>query len=295
MKKAKLGKAPSPSAVSCHGLIQCSARVSGSLCSAGACRPLQQSWLAWLGWCIHSDEPASHLLSLEQRPVNPWTRSTLESFQRSLNSLPEAAGLCSGSGRKVMQTSDPDVLPGLPGHACNLPGSSQKPICCRRNHSTTATLNCMLGYACLPQGEGQLPKHTCLMAACWGKTPCARAAAQLCHMPARSQRSPSWHPTRGRSWTNLPFLLLPSLPPLAEFSSSACLLHPNPEWGTASQVCSVLAAAGLQQKNLWALPVAGCYTRVNTMPKSSLFDTAACFSLAANTSRFTYGLSSWLM
>lgn len=229
MKKAKLGKAPSPSAVSCQGLIQCSARVSGSLCSAGACRHLQQSWLAWLGWCVHSDEPASCLLSLEQRPVNPWTRSTLESFQRSLNSLPEAAGLCSGSGRKVMQTSDPDVLPGLPGHACNLPGSSQKPICCRRNHSTTAALNCTLGYACLPQGEGQLPKHTCLMAACWGKTPCARAAAQLCHMPAQEPEVSRLASHQGQIM-NQPALPPASLPPSPSRVRFLCL-PPAPQPG----------------------------------------------------------------
>lgn len=160
---------------------------------------------------LHSGEPAGCFLSLEQRPVNPWTRSTWGLSKEASTACPMQR-VCAVvvEGRWCGHLTL--MLPGFPEHACNLPGSSQKPSCCRRKRSATATLNCMLGYACLPQGEGQLPKHTCLMAACWGKTQCARATAQLCHAPARSQRSPTRHPSRGGPWTNLSFLLLPSLP-----------------------------------------------------------------------------------
>lgn len=59
-------------------------------------------------------------------------------------------------------------------------------------------------------------------------TPSCKSCSQLCHMPAGSHSSSSWHPTRSSSWKNpaLPAVLSPAS--LAESSSSACLLHLNP-------------------------------------------------------------------
>lgn len=57
------------------------------------------------------------------------------------------------------------------------------------------------GLSHLPQ-ERQLP-HGCMLS----KSSACKSCSQLCHMPARSHSSSSWHPTRGSSWNN------PALPP----------------------------------------------------------------------------------
>lgn len=103
-------------------------------------------------------------------------------------------------------------------------------------------------------------------AACWlshlpqegSKSSACKSCSQLCHTPARSHSSSSWHPTRGSSWNN------PALPPAspAESSSSACLLHLNP--GQRKDSRGSWYATGEPVSPSWGCLLSG----VNTVPRS---------------------------
>lgn len=81
------------------------------------------------------------------------------------------------------------------------------------------------GLSQLPQGGA--PASGCTL----NKSSACKSCSQLCHTPAWSHSSSSWHPTRAHPESTLPFLLLPSPPSPAECSSSVCLLHPTPAQG----------------------------------------------------------------
>ena len=213
MKKAKLGKAPSPTAVSSQGLPHpmLSQGVRLTLLS----RSMHTSPAVMVGMArlmLHSGEPAGCLLSLEQRPVNPWTRSTWGLSKEASTACPK------------QQVCAVVVEGRWCGHLILM--------CCLASLNTFAT--CLAAHR-NPFAAGETTAWQPPWTACWAmpvspkergnhlstlaswlhaeEKQCARAAIQLCRTPAWSQRSPSWHPTRGGSWTNLPFLLLPSLPP----------------------------------------------------------------------------------
>lgn len=71
----------------------------------------------------------------------------------------------------------------------------------------------VLGCPTSPK-EGHLP-HGCTLS----KSSAWKSCSELCHMPAWSQSSSSWHPTKGSSWNNsaLPPASLPHLPSRVQF------------------------------------------------------------------------------
>lgn len=103
---------------------------------------------------LHSGELAGCLLSLEQSPVNPWTRWVWGLPKEASTAHPKQQ-VCAVvvKGRWCGHLTLMCCL-GFPEHACNLPGSSQKPFFCRRNHSTTAASDQHAGLCPFPPRRG---------------------------------------------------------------------------------------------------------------------------------------------
>lgn len=79
--------------------------------------------------------------------------------------------------------------------------------------SLRSTLSCVLGCPISPK-EGHLP-HGCMLS----KSSACKSCSQLCHTPAWSHSSSSWHPTTGSPWNNpaLPPASLPRFPSRLQF------------------------------------------------------------------------------